>query len=63
MKEWPKEEYGNFYNGDSYIVLHGEKDEENENVCILIINEKLTTQFKPYLPDRRFGKAPITFGM
>ncbi len=22
MKHWPKEDYGKFYSGDSYIILH-----------------------------------------
>ena len=34
VKDWPKESYGRFYNGDSYIILHGEKDPRS-NVCIL----------------------------
>jgi len=33
VKDWPKESYGRFYNGDTYIILHGEKD-PNSNVCI-----------------------------
>lgn len=27
VKSWPKEEYGSFYSGDSYIVLHTYKVE------------------------------------
>lgn len=29
---WPKEEYGNFYEGDSYIVLKTEKSESEDNL-------------------------------
>ncbi|KAL9955970.1 hypothetical protein ACROYT_G037379 [Oculina patagonica] len=32
VKPWPKKKYGTFYNGDSYIVLHGEKDPESEKL-------------------------------
>jgi len=28
IKEWPKEQYGKFYDGDSYIVLHTYKKED-----------------------------------
>ena len=28
VKEWPKEEYGFFYTGDSYIVLNVYKEED-----------------------------------
>jgi len=31
VKDWPKESYGRFYNGDTYIILHGEKD-PNSNI-------------------------------
>lgn len=41
VKDWPKESYGKFYNGDSYIILHGEKDPDS-NVCILISDRPLS---------------------
>lgn len=28
---WPKEQYGKFYDGDSYVILYTYKDPENEN--------------------------------
>jgi len=28
IKEWPKNQYGNFFDGDSYIVLHTYKKED-----------------------------------
>ena len=32
MEEWPKEEYGDFYNGDSYIILNTYKDPEGDEL-------------------------------
>lgn len=34
VKPWPEEEYGNFYEGDCYIVLLTSKDENNENKLV-----------------------------
>ena len=30
VEKWPKEDYGKFYSGDSYIILNTYKDEEDE---------------------------------
>ncbi|XP_076468665.1 gelsolin-like protein 2 isoform X2 [Babylonia areolata] len=32
VKDWPEEDYGEFYNGDSYIILNTYKDEESEEL-------------------------------
>ncbi|XP_076447812.1 gelsolin-like protein 2 isoform X2 [Babylonia areolata] len=32
VKDWPEEDYGEFYNGDSYIILNTYKDEETEEL-------------------------------
>uniref|UniRef100_A0A2C9JIA9 Actin-modulator n=1 Tax=Biomphalaria glabrata TaxID=6526 RepID=A0A2C9JIA9_BIOGL len=32
VKDWPKEDYGEFYNGDSYIVLNTYKDQDGDNL-------------------------------
>ncbi|XP_033108210.1 gelsolin-like protein 1 [Anneissia japonica] len=32
VKHWPKEEYGKFYNGDSYILLNTYKDPEGDEL-------------------------------
>jgi len=32
VKDWPEEDYGEFYNGDSYIILNTWKDEETEEL-------------------------------
>lgn len=32
VKDWPKEDYGKFYNGDSYIVLNTYKEEGGEEL-------------------------------
>ena len=34
MREWPKEKYGTFFSGDSYIILHTEKASPDSDVCI-----------------------------
>ena len=32
VTDWPKEEYGKFYNGDSYIILNNYKKKESDEV-------------------------------
>lgn len=32
VKDWPKEDYGQFYEGDSYIILNTYKEEDNEQL-------------------------------
>ena len=32
MTDWPKEDYGKFYSGDSYIILNTYKDKESDEV-------------------------------
>ncbi|XP_052260852.1 gelsolin-like protein 1 isoform X1 [Dreissena polymorpha] len=32
VTDWPKEEYGNFYDGDSYIILNTYKDAESDEL-------------------------------
>ncbi|XP_064635813.1 gelsolin-like protein 1 [Lineus longissimus] len=32
VTEWPKEQYGEFYNGDSYIIYHQEKNDEDDSL-------------------------------
>ncbi|KAL8589377.1 hypothetical protein ACOMHN_021529 [Nucella lapillus] len=32
VKDWPEEDYGEFYNGDSYIILNTYKDDETEEL-------------------------------
>ncbi|VDI12422.1 gelsolin [Mytilus galloprovincialis] len=33
VEDWPSEEYGKFYNGDSYIILNTYKEEDGEELC------------------------------
>lgn len=33
VTEWPREDYGNFYNGDSYIILNTYKEEGGDELC------------------------------
>ena len=35
VEHWPKEDYGRFYNGDSYIILHTYKEKDTE-VCLSV---------------------------
>lgn len=30
VKSWPKNQYGQFFNGDSYIILNTYKEEDSE---------------------------------
>ena len=32
VTDWPKEDYGKFYSGDSYIILHTYKNKESDEV-------------------------------
>ena len=32
VTDWPKEDYGKFYSGDSYIILNTYKDKESDEV-------------------------------
>lgn len=32
VKDWPKSEYGKFFDGDSYIILHSEKDPDSNEL-------------------------------
>ncbi|XP_052780684.1 gelsolin-like protein 2 [Mya arenaria] len=32
VKDWPKEEYGNFYSGDSYIILNTHKNDDSDEL-------------------------------
>ena len=34
VTDWPKEDYGKFYSGDSYIILNTYKDKESDEVEI-----------------------------
>ena len=42
VKDWPREEYGKFYNGDSYIILNTYKEADSEVrwscLCCILIN-------------------------
>lgn len=38
VKHWPKDRYGEFYGGDSYIILHTMENDEGKKIvrCILL---------------------------
>lgn len=65
---WPREEYGNFYSGDSYIILHTRKDPQGNKLLhdIHFWLGKSTTQdemgvaaYKTVELDDLFGQEPI----
>ena len=35
MTHWPKDDYGKFYNGDSYILLNTYNEKDSE-VCVCV---------------------------
>jgi gelsolin len=68
VKKWPKEEYGKFYDGDSYIVLHTRKVNEKFvwNVHFWLgaetsIDEAGTAAYKTVELDDYLGTAPTQY--
>jgi len=68
VKPWPKEEYGKFFDGDSYIVLRTRKDPESEKLLRDIhfwlgdetsIDEQGTAAYKTVELDDYFDGEPI----
>jgi gelsolin len=65
---WPQEQYGSFYNGDSYIVLHTYKKKDSNQLCwdVHFWLGKYTTQdeagtaaYKTVELDDLLGGAPV----
>lgn len=54
VKDWPKEDYGKFFSGDSYIILNTYKDKESDEVrlsvrlMVIISDYKITKLIKFY---------------
>jgi gelsolin len=73
VKDWPKNQYGTFYSGDSYIVLHTYKNPEAKDSQKLLYNlhfwlGKSTTQdeagtaaYKTVELDDLLGTLPVQF--
>jgi len=73
IKKWPKEQYGSFYSGDSYIVLHTYKDPAKPESEKLLYNVHFwlgrdTTQdeagvaaYKTVELDDLLGQLPVQF--
>ena len=47
MTDWPEEDYGKFYNGDSYIILNTYKKEGSDVSCKRLILHVLVAEFHP----------------
>jgi len=68
IKEWPKNQYGHFFDGDSYIVLHTYKKEDKllYNVHFWLgqytsQDEAGTAAYKTVELDDYLGGAPVQF--
>ena len=52
VTDWPKEDYGKFFSGDSYIILNTYKDKESDEVrlsvrlMVIISDYKITKLIK-----------------
>jgi gelsolin len=71
IKRWPEEQYGSFYSGDSYIILHTYKDPNNEDKILYNVHfwlGKDTSQdeagvaaYKTVELDDLLGQLPVQF--
>eukprot|EP00019_Armaparvus_languidus_P005698 CAMPEP_0168595204 /NCGR_PEP_ID=MMETSP0420-20121227/9332_1 /TAXON_ID=498008 /ORGANISM="Pessonella sp." /LENGTH=364 /DNA_ID=CAMNT_0008631625 /DNA_START=49 /DNA_END=1143 /DNA_ORIENTATION=+ len=70
VKSWPKDEYGSFYSGDSYIVLHTYKQKDSDklhwNVHFWLgahttQDEAGTAAYKTVELDDLLGGAPVQY--
>jgi len=68
VKRWPKERYGSFYSGDSYIILHTYKEPDSEDLDynLYFWLGKTTTQdeygtaaYKTVELDDKLGGEPV----
>lgn len=69
INHWPEERYGEFYNGDSYIVLHTQKEDEDSEKLVYDIyfwigsessqDEYGVAAYKAVELDDLLGDAPI----
>jgi len=68
IKEWPKQQYGHFYDGDSYIVLHTYKKEDKILYDVHFWLGQFTTQdeagtaaYKTVELDDYLGGLPVQY--
>jgi gelsolin len=68
IKPWPKDQYGNFYDGDSYIVLHTYKKEDKVLYDVHFWLGQFTTQdeagtaaYKTVELDDYLGGLPVQY--
>jgi len=68
VKRWPKESYGSFYSGDSYIILHTYKQPEGEDLDYNLYfwlgkttsqDEYGTAAYKTVELDDKLGGEPV----
>ncbi|KAF6034166.1 hypothetical protein EB796_007528 [Bugula neritina] len=60
VKHWPKEEYGNFYSGDSYIILHTYQPDPNSPALAWMCTSGLANtapRFVKLCPLDEYGTA------
>ena len=57
MTHWPKDEYGHFYNGDSYIILNTYKKPDSDvSLSVLFI----TNHYDPIRLKKEFVSLRIS---
>ncbi|KAI0333688.1 fragmin60 [Cubamyces sp. BRFM 1775] len=71
VKEWPNSHYGNFYDGDSYIVLHTYKEDQDSEELLYDLHfwlgsetsqdEAGTAAYKTVELDDHLGGKPVQY--
>jgi len=70
VKDWPKEQHGSFFGGDSYIILHSYKEEDGDQILYNVhfwLGEKTTQDeagsaaIKTVELDDKLGDLPVQY--
>jgi len=69
VKDWPKDKYGEFFGGDSYIVLHTKQDDEGKKTYDVFFwlgaetsqDEAGTAAYKTVELDDLLGDEPVQY--